>query len=138
MKRKYFILIFLFIVLCGAGVGFYLFNKPSPHASSKKPDYTLSTAELAKAFETNETQANKTYSGKVIQVSGKVTDLITDKQGLVTIQIEGTPGSSVSCIFEKDPGQLISKGDSITLKGFCAGFDDLFGEVKMHSCGLIK
>lgn len=138
MKRKYLLLAFLFLALCGIGIGLYLFNKPSPKASDIKPAFTLTATELAKAFESDGTQAGKLYAGKVLQVSGKVSDVKKDDKGLLTLVIEGTPGSAVSGVLQDLPKEEVKKGDEVTIKGFCSGFDDLFGEVQLHSCGIVK
>ena len=138
MKFRYYLIGLAFLLICGAAIGYYLYTKPSPKAANLKADFTLKTEDLTKAFQTNSVNAAKDYSGKVIEVTGKLTDIKTDDKGLVTLILEGSPETTVSCIFDKPLIQKLNKGDFVTLKGFCSGWDELFSEVKLHSGSLIK
>jgi hypothetical protein len=138
MKFRYYIIGLVFVIICGTAVGLYLYTKPSPRAINLKADFFLNTEELTLAFQGNAEKAGKDYSGKVIQVTGKLAEVKTDEKGFVTLILEGSPGTTVSCILEKAPIQSVAKGEILTLKGFCAGWDDLFSEVKLHSGGIIR
>jgi hypothetical protein len=93
----------------------------------------LKTDELTLAFQGNAEKAALKYSGKVIQVSGKLAETKTDDKGLVTVILEGSTGTTVSCILEQPLVSAVNKGEILSLKGFCSGWDDLFSEVKLHS-----
>ena len=133
MKIRYYLIGLAFLVICGAAIGLYMYNKPSPKASNLKADFILKTDELTLAFQGNAEKAALKYSGKVIQVSGKLAETKTDDKGLVTVILEGSPGTTVSCILEKPLVSAVNKGEILSLKGFCSGWDDLFSEVKLHS-----
>jgi len=138
MKLRYYLIGVAFLVICGAAIGYYMYTKPSPKAANLKADFKLKTEELTTAFQTNPQKAAKDFSGKVIQVEGKLAEIKTDDKGLVTLILEGSPGTTLSCIFEKPLTSTLNKGDVVSLKGFCAGWDELFSEVKLHSGSLIK
>jgi hypothetical protein len=138
MKIRYYILGLVLLIICGAAIGLYLYTKPSPKAANLKADFIMNSEELTLAYQGNSEKAAAVYSGKVIQVTGKLVEIKTDDKGFVTLIIDGSPGTTISCILEKPPANVVTKGDLITLKGFCAGWDDLFSEVKLHSGGLIN
>ena len=138
MKIRYYLIGIAFLIICGAAIGYYLYTKPSPKAANLKADFTLKAEELTSAFQTDAQKAALEYSGKVIEVKGKLAEIKTDDKGLVTIILEGSPGTTVSCIFDKPLTETLNKGDEISLKGFCAGWDELFSEVKLHSGSLVK
>jgi hypothetical protein len=138
MKIRYYLIGLAFVVLCGAAIGYYMYTKPSPKAADLKADFSLKAEDLTVSFQTDAQKANLNYSGKVIEVMGKLAEIKTDEKGLVTLVLDGSPGTTVSCIFEKPLTETLNKGDVISLKGFCAGWDDLFSEVKLHSGSLAK
>jgi len=133
MKIRYYLIGLAFVVICGAAIGLYMYTKPSPKAANLKADFILKAEELTMAFQGNAEKAALNYSGKVIQVTGKLAEIKTDDKGLVTLILEGSPGTTVSCILEKPLSKAVNKGEMLSLKGFCAGWDDLFSEVKLHS-----
>jgi|SRR5664279_980042 len=138
MKTRYYLIGLALLLICGAAIGYYLYTKPSPKAANLKADYALKTEELTTAFQTNSQKAAAQYSGKVLEVTGKLAEIKTDDKGLVTVILEGSPSTTVSCIFDKPLMRNLNKGDVISLKGFCSGWDDLFSEVKLHSGSLVK
>jgi hypothetical protein len=138
MKIRYYLIGLAFLVICGAAIGLYMYTKPSPKASNLKADFILKTQDLTLAYQGNADKAALEYSGKVIQVTGKLSDIKTDDKGLVTLVLEGSPETTVSCILEKPLTETINKGDIISVKGFCSGWDELFSEVKLHSGSLAK
>ena len=138
MKIRYYIIGLAFLIICGVAVGIYLYTKPSPKAADMKADFELKSQELTSAFQGNAEKAALNYSGKVILVTGKLLEIKTDDKGLVTLILEGSPGATVSCILEKPMSLTVIKGELLSIKGFCAGWDDLFSEVKLHSGGIVK
>jgi hypothetical protein len=133
MKIRYYLIGLAFVIICGAAIGLYLYTKPSPKAANLRADFIMKSEELTVAYQGNAEKAGKDYSDKVIQVSGKLAEIKTDEKGLVTIILEGSPGTTVSCILEKPLSGTINKGEIVSVKGFCSGWDELFSEVKLHS-----
>jgi tRNA_anti-like len=138
MKIRHYVIIFALLLICGAAIGLYLYTKPSPKAVNMKADFILKAEDLTSAYQVNSGKADKEYSGKVLQVSGKLAEIKTDSKGLVTLILEGSPGTTVSCILEKPLNQTVAIGELIWLKGFCAGWDDLFSEAKLHSGSIVN
>jgi tRNA_anti-like len=123
MSKKYIILISILVLLGAAMYALYLYNKPHQSIANDEPAYSLSAEELYKQFDSNEEEANKTYLGKIIQVSGRVNQLARD-EGKTSIYMETNGMNAVSCQMEagsEKMAEAIKEGDNTTLKGICTG-----------------
>jgi len=132
MKKVLLILLALGII--GAGVGYYLYNKPTKSVADEKTDFTLKSAELISAFENDEKAANQKYLGKVIEITGNVSEKMKDKDGTIVITLAGEEISGVRCEMFKDQGDNvkgIKEGDECVIKGHCKG---VLMDVVMGDC----
>jgi len=76
--------------------------------------------------------ADAKYKGKVLDVSGTVTEIGNDMLGDAFVALYGDGMFSVQCFFN-DKAQLaaINKGQKVQLKGVC---DGLMGNVLIKKC----
>ncbi len=121
MKKVLIILLVLSAV--GAGVGYYMYNKPVASLEKKKADVEVTASMLIEDYEADEKAANDKYLGKVVQVSGKVSG-ITEEEGRKKVQLEtASPMSLVICELETggETGDL-KAGDEAVFKGLCSGY----------------
>ncbi|MBL7818195.1 MAG: hypothetical protein JNL70_24505 [Saprospiraceae bacterium] len=117
----------LIALVIGAGIGYYMWNKP--HESIGKPSIVTTATELAADFGKDENEAMKKYVGSdgksiVIQVSGKITDVKNDTSGITLALDTGDPINGVSCVldkFTKQPRTDYKVGEEVKLKGLCTG-----------------
>lgn len=111
----------LVIVLAGAGIGVYLWNKPPETVEDKKA--TAITAELlAKAFIQNEQKANATYLNQVMDVTGTVAEVTKNQDGKTVITLSvSDPLSGIQCTM-RDDNIKAEVGKTMTIKGFCNGY----------------
>jgi hypothetical protein len=120
---KKIILPLLILVLGGAAVAYYMYNKPVESLDKKKADVEVSAEQLLADYEANEQAADDKYLGKVVAVTGKVAQVTTD-DGKSKIHLEtGNPISMV--ITELDEGNEtggLAAGDQATVKGMCSGY----------------
>ena len=117
------ILILLAIGVIGAGIGYYMVNKPVPSLEKKKADLEVTAAKLLTDYQLNETAANETYLGKLVLVSGKVVD-ITQENGIKKIHLEtSNPMALIICEMETgtETGD-VKAGDMVSVKGMCSGY----------------
>lgn len=126
------------LAVVGAGVGYYLWNKPHADLSRTEPDFRLTAQELFDAFETDENAANATYNGKVVEVQGSVQEVLVEEGAPVKIRLEGG-GLLFGVACEMDPKQptdyaTLQPGTRITLRGECAG---MLMDVVLTRCALI-
>ncbi|MHC5038329.1 MAG: OB-fold protein [Planctomycetota bacterium] len=104
-----------------------------------KPALTVSAAQLFKDYEENEVAADEKYKGKILQVSGEVSDIgkdIMDKM-YVNLKTENM-FMHVQCYFSdkhKDKLKTMKKGQQVTIKGKCDG--KLMG-VNLRGCLLVE
>jgi len=123
MKKKYLLIagaIWIPLVLAGL----YFYNKPHRNAGGLSADASLTAVELYSQFQTNEPDANKKYLDKIIEVTGKVTD-VQQQGNSSSIQLDGgSPAGGINCSIAADGSRmpLPAKGAAIVVKGRCAGF----------------
>ena len=125
----------------------YMFNKPHLDVASLKPDFSLSAAQLYKEFKTDENNANKKYlggaNGKIVQVSGVISDIITGEHGLITFTVkdESIGEGGVSCSIDStnlNKAGKVKIGDTVVIKGQCTGYIELTNEVDLNKCFIIE
>lgn len=121
MKKT--ILYLLISVLAGAGVAYYMYNKPVEGAGSMNTDFKIQSSELFAEFEKDETASNTKFLDKVIEVSGTVQSVKTE-EGKTSVVLDG--GMMFGIICELDPNAdhkrtEFKEGESATFKGICTG-----------------
>lgn len=118
--KKILILLFV-VVLAGAGIGFYMWNKPPETVEGKKATAITADA-LAKAFTDNEQQANAAYLNQVLDVTGIVAEVNKNQDGKTVIVLSvSDPLSGVQCTMREDNVKA-EPGKTMTVKGFCNGY----------------
>ena len=94
-------------------------SKNSTDSTSEKP-VNVSAKELTKTYDENELAADEKYKGKMIAVSGKISN-IAETLGNLTVSLEGHDiVKSVMCSFdesEKSNITKLKKGQQVTLVG---------------------
>ncbi|MCC6815872.1 MAG: hypothetical protein IT267_05630 [Saprospiraceae bacterium] len=124
MSRKALIIVTLVLVVVGAGISFYYYNKPTQSLHSLGVDYKLTAKNIFQEFEDNEELATQKYLNKVCEITGLFDTLLSNEQGakVVLLNSEGGMGA---LSFELDStiqsASNYPKGQIITLKGICSG-----------------
>jgi tRNA_anti-like len=96
---------------------------------------TVTAVQIDREFETNELKAESDYKGKVLEVSGTIKSIVRDRPGVIVVELNGTPQSTVDCEFRRDAeSQLAGRniGEQITIRGKCKG--RVQGWVTLVSC----
>ena len=117
----------LIALLIGAGIGYYMWNKP--HETIGKPSIVTTAKEIMSEFDADENQAMKKYVSQdgnpiVVQVSGKIVDVKNDTSGITIALDTGDPMNGVSCVldrFTKQPRTDYKVGEEVKFKGLCTG-----------------
>lgn len=106
-------------------VGFYkgYLYKPVRDVSSEEPSLIISADKLVSDYKKDAAAADLKYLNKTIEVGGDVTSNV---DSIITID------SVVVCGFDTLPRKR--DNESVTVKGRCIGYDELFGEVKLDQC----
>lgn len=103
------------------GIVYTMYNKPHRDPSSEA-SIKISSTELFRSYENDEATANGLYLDKVLEVSGKITE-ITTNQELIPIVVLETENPMFGVRFTMENPILNAKpGDSVTIKGICTGY----------------
>jgi hypothetical protein len=127
----------LVIIIAGIATMSYMFRGAENSVANEKALYTRSADALYSSFEGDETAANEKFLGKVIEVTGEVSEIEkTDSGQLVVLLSCNSPIGGISCTFETKQDQvskLVSPGATCTIKGKCSG---MLMEVVLDNCAL--
>lgn len=119
-------LIIIAVVAIGLITWKWIFRKAPDSVGSQKAAYEISSIELVKAFELDETTANTRFLDKVILVSGTISSIIENKAAQkisVTLKETGDM-SGVICEFTSENVDLktLKVGNKVKIKGRCTGY----------------
>lgn len=105
--------------------------KPKPTAEEKVvPAFKLSVDDFAAEYKKNQIGADQKYKDKVVQLTGKVSDIGKLPTGLYYIDLESTVEGElfgIKCILEREDANTQAKagtlkaGDTVTVVGKCQG-----------------
>ncbi len=118
----------------GASIGYYLFQKPVQSLEDEKPALSISAADLFDAYEIDETTAGATYTSKIIEVSGKLSEVMKNEDGSTTLLLETAhPIFGIKCRLDSGIGiaSFPEPGTMVQLKGHCTGFN---ADVELNQC----
>ena len=118
---KIMLIIGLICLVTGSIIVYKIYNKPHRDVITER-GVELSAQKLYDAFRTNETEANKLYLDKAIEMTGEVSELTTNQDGNVVVNFKTSdPLFVINCTFKTNPGAL-KPGQTITFKGICTGY----------------
>lgn len=136
---KKFVAAIAVMLLAGALVGWYLYNKKPADTRKQTPTTEIVATDLVKSFQQNEMEANRQYVNKLIIVSGKVAGNNIDKDGHATVFLDtGDPLAAVTCSFYNEEAETVKNiptGTAVRIKGICTG---ILTDVVLNKCSLAK
>ncbi|HMJ46345.1 MAG TPA: hypothetical protein VK498_03405 [Ferruginibacter sp.] len=142
-KVKQFLVVLLLLVVVAAGIGYYAYNK-GPLDIQHSKSIKATATELYTLYSTDSVSAQKNYSGKIIEVTGFVTEVSQNLQNEKIILLQtSTPGAYINCTMEGLAGE-IKPNETIVLKGLCSGMGQgdpdlgIKGDVYLTRCFIIK
>lgn len=141
--KKVILLGILVAALGGAGIAYYMWNKP--HRGVQNADAVKVTAsDLLNQYIQDSAAANKKYTDKVVEVSGEVVESSPNQQNQPVVKLKTTQdGAFINCTFE-ETAVSANPGAKITVKGICSGYSGgdaemgLPGDVVMVRSYLVK
>lgn len=143
----------ILLVIAGSSLGNKAIDEVKNMTTDKKEDVTekqetpkeeaisITSYELSKAYSDNGVSAEAKYEGKLVEVSGVITNIDKDITGEPFVSLKGTEYNlfGVQCMFGRgNDSDLIdlSKGQSVTLAGRVSG--EMIGNVLVRGCTLVK
>lgn len=136
MKHKIITIILALVILGGIGSAMggnksnttSTANTDTKKSEEKKVEaINVSAVDLAKAYEDNEVNADKSYKGKTVLISGKISDIgVMAGQTFVVLSPEKDFAvTSVQCFFKEkseiDKIANLKKGDTVKIQGVVDG-----------------
>jgi predicted negative regulator of RcsB-dependent stress response len=125
MKKQVKIVITLVLLLLGVYFAYNYMYQDHRDIKEEKAVVLISASELVNYF--NENNSEKVLN-KTVQFSGIITEIDTKN---ITLD------DKVQCSFDAEIKNL-NLNETITVKGRCIGFDELFEVVKMDQSSIIK
>ena len=110
--------------LIGLAIGLYVYNKPHKNIEKSAADFKIEANQLLTEFEANESEANKKYLDKLIEVTGTVREMSSDEEGISVILESENPLSGVICQLDNlttHKKTSFQTGEKVTFKGLCTG-----------------
>lgn len=127
------------VLVIGAGVAMYMFNKPHKDIAGAEADVKIGAAALFDQYSANEAEANTKYLDKVISVSGTVGSINRDNAEEPSLNLNTNDLMGVvTCQFLPDHAyelDNVQEGDEITVKGQCTG---MLMDVVLIRCSIEK
>lgn len=124
------------ILIIMIAVGYY-YNRKTGSIKNSKGEKISATA-LYKIFALDSTAKN--YIGKIVEVSGEVSEVFKNQQNQNVIQLKsGKEGAFINCTMEEGYFK-IAKGNQVSIKGICNGIGEtdtilgIFGDVYLTRC----
>jgi hypothetical protein len=130
-------------VVAAAFVWKFYINKPHENIENTAPAYSITAEEIWKQYTTDLKTADSLYTGKVIEISGKLNR--ADKSdslvyAVFVMEADSMFGDkSVRCeMLQKYNAETsaLQKDAQVKIKGFCTGFDQT--DIKFNKCSIVK
>ncbi len=136
---KKIILSILVLALIGAAGTYYyafVYSKNRKFDMVNAEGTSIEAVTLVKAFQENETEANKNYLDKVLVISGSVSATDQTQTGDRTLTFSSDdPFAGVMVTLDSTEAAAININDKVTVKGFCKGF---LSDVVITSAVIVK
>lgn len=135
-------LVLVVLGIVGAGLGYkFIYNKPHKNYEKAAADYSLAGLELFSQFKSSTQQASDRYTGKVLEITGKLNSVETPDSLTIAVfaMAEGMFGDEgIRCAMLPNHSQNISQlvGSEIRLKGYCTGYNET--DVILEKCSLVN
>ncbi|GGA99964.1 OB-fold protein [Puia dinghuensis] len=114
----------LLLLLIGLAWGWHLYEKPHRSAAGETVDVTIDADTLYHQYQADEHTADQKYLGKVISVTGRLTEIQHTGNSVIWILSTQPGGGGINC--QLFPGTKVDPepktGEKVTVKGRCTGF----------------
>jgi hypothetical protein len=132
MKTIWKIVVGLLIMITS---GVFIYQEVFKEASSLdevKADMLVEAVILAEDYETDEARGNEKYLGKILQVSGEISEI--EGGAPLTVVLKGTGMTQIRAELHTIPDQLPVVSDIIEVRGSCSG---LLLDVVLHNAVIL-
>ncbi|WP_350284463.1 hypothetical protein [uncultured Croceitalea sp.] len=128
--KKYFTIVLIAVAIVGFFSYKYMY-KPHRNVAEEQVTAALSATELQGTFANSNGTLN-IFSDKIIEVNGSITDMEQSTTVIIDDKVQ------IDFDNKEKMDRTLSKGNNITIKGRCVGYDDLLEIVKVDQAILIN
>ena len=126
MNKKNLILSVLgFGVVALVGIWYFIFWQPthSERNLGNEEAIVINPSKIVKEFQTNEDVSFKKYQNKVVEVTGKITEIKKNQDGFYELYFEtGDAFNGLHCTLKDKKPIELKAGTEVTAKGILNGF----------------
>ncbi len=136
------VLVLVVLGIVGVGLGYkFVYNKPHTNYEKATADFSLAGMELFSQFKSSTQQASERYTGKVLEITGKLNSVETPDSLTIAVFTldEGMFGDEgIRCAMLPNHARQITQyiGADVKLKGYCTGYNET--DVIMEKCSIIN
>lgn len=128
-------------IIAIAYMWFFVYNKPHKNIEKAKPDYELTAEDCYNHYYMGKNSEAKNYTGKVLQITGTPTSVEkNDTTSVVVFAFNsgmfGDEGIRCTMLPKYNETAVSQGSEIITIKGYCAGYNDT--DVILEQCSIIK
>lgn len=124
------------ILMAALALALFLVSGPAGAETPIDVPPKISSKDLAAAFQNDEAEADRKYAGRILEVTGLVTENYTmNLADRPYVSLEGGPSGSVRC-YLRQKYDLLEKGQPTTIRGKCAGA--LFDSVSLEDSVIVS
>lgn len=137
MKRKKITYMLSSVILLTSIIFIIIYYKPHRSVRGEDPAYTMTVQQLVNAFSQSETRADSMYAGRILELEGRLKEMILNDSTLILLLGDSTQMTGVSCYLNKDQKQKytsIRRGETVKVKGICNG---MLLDIVMDKCILL-
>ena len=136
------VLVLVVLGIVGVGLGYkFVYNKPHTNYEKATADFSLAGMELFSQFKSSTQQASERYTGKVLEITGKLNSVETPDSLTIAVFTldEGMFGDEgIRCAMLPNHARQLTQyiGADVKLKGYCTGYNET--DVIMEKCSIIN
>lgn len=137
MKRKNIAFMVSSVILLTSIIFIVIYYKPHRSVRGEDPAYSLTVQQLVNAFSANEMRADSMYVGAVLELEGRLKEMILNDSTLILLLGDSTQMTGVSCYLNKSQKEKytsIKRGEIVKVKGICNG---MLLDIVMDKCILL-
>lgn len=137
-NNRLYLLAFIIVIVAAVCIyGYKEFTRKPADISKSDAVESLTATDLYALYSNYEDSANKKYTGKIIEVTGKVIEIENQQDTLLTFFLGDTlqPGR-VSCLIDERHIATAKNnvlGSTISIKGICTGY---LMDVELNRCAI--
>lgn len=132
MKMTWKIAVGLLVVVISGVLIYQEIFKEASSLEDKKADLVVKATILAEEYADDEAKGNEKYLGKILQVSGEISEI--EGGAPLTVVLKGNGMTQIRAELQEVPDKIPEVNDTIVVRGSCSG---LLLDVVLHNAVIL-